>query len=56
MAKNKLTIAQKREYELLKKNGSVYVAGLQRMNVFSKLVEKGLAEKDGSWHWYHIKQ
>jgi len=53
--KTKLTPAQKREYELLKKHGSIGVWGNQRRKVFENLVRKGLAEQDGSYNWFHIK-
>lgn len=48
-----LTPAQKREYELLKKHGSVYVYGWQRRGVFERLKEKGLCYSQ-DWHWFHI--
>lgn len=50
----RLTPAQKREYELLKKHGSVYVYGWQRRGVFERLKEKGLCHTDGSHHWFHL--
>jgi hypothetical protein len=49
----RLTPAQKREYELLKKHGSVYVYGWQRRGVFERLKEKGLCHSD-SWNWFHL--
>lgn len=52
--KIKLTSAQKREYELLQKHGSVGVWSSQRRNVFNNLVKKGLAIKDGAYNWFHI--
>lgn len=50
-----LTPAQKREYELLKKHGSVYVYGWKRRGVFERLEEKGLCHTD-SHHWFHINK
>jgi hypothetical protein len=50
----RLTPAQKREYKLLKKHGSVYVYGWQRRGVFERLKEKGLCHTDGSHHWFHL--
>jgi len=52
----KLTFAQKREYDFLKKHGSTYVYGKRRRNIFEKLVEKGLAIPDVNWFWFHIKK
>lgn len=52
----KLTLAQKREYELLKLHGSVYVYGLKRRGVFEQLKEKGLCHTDGSHHWFHLSK
>lgn len=51
-----LTPAQRREYALLQQYESVYVYGHRRRNIFNKLVEKNLAETDGSWHWFHLKK
>lgn len=51
----KLTPAQKREYDLLKTHGSVYVAGQQRRRIFERLQELGLATSD-HWNWFHIKK
>jgi len=50
----KLTPAQKREYERLKKHGSIYVSGWKLRGVFDRLVDMGLAHGDGSFHWFHI--
>jgi len=49
----RLTPAQKREYELLKKHGSVYVYGWQRRGVFERLKEKGLCYSQ-DWNWFHL--
>ena len=49
----RLTPAQKREYELLKKHGSVYVYGWQRRGVFERLKDKGLCYSQ-DWHWFHL--
>ena len=46
----KLTPAQKREHEFLKKNGSKYVASWSLRRVYDNLVRLGLAETDGSWN------
>jgi len=51
----KLTHAQKREYDLLKTHGSVYVAGQQRRRIFEKLKEMGLAIND-DYYWFHINK
>lgn len=51
----KLTPAQKREYEFLKKNGSKYVSSWSLRRVYDNLVKLGLAETDGSWNWFHLK-
>lgn len=48
-----LTSAQKREYNLLLKHGSVYVYGWQRRGVFERLKDKGLCYSD-SWNWFHL--
>jgi hypothetical protein len=53
-SKTQLTPAQKREYELLKKHGSVGIWSNQRRIVLNNLVRKGLAIKDGAYNWFHI--
>ena len=52
----KLTLAQKREYEFLKLNGSRYVASWSLRRVYDNLVKLGLAEGDGSHNWFHLKK
>lgn len=54
--KAKLTPAQKREYELLKKHGSIGVWSNQRRKVFQELVKKGYAQKDIHYHWFNINE
>lgn len=49
----RLTPAQKREYELLKKHVSVYVYGYQRRGVFERLEKKGLCYSQ-DWNWFHL--
>lgn len=56
MTNAKLTVAQQREYEILKAHGSCYVYGWRRRGIFEILVKKGLAETDGSWWWFHLKR
>jgi len=51
--KMRLTPAQKREYELLTKHGSVYVYGWRRRGVFERLKEKGVCYSQ-DWHWFHL--
>jgi len=52
--KCRLTTAQQREYDLLKKHGSVYVYGLRRRGVFERLVQIGLAVNADGYHWFHL--
>lgn len=56
LGKNKLTSAQKREYNRLLEYESLYVYGAQRRKVFYELVKKDLAEITDSWYWFHLKK